>query len=220
MRWTPSGDLYIADQDGLEKVSPNGARTVVLSGVRTSTASRWIAGAGLRQRRRDPDLPLRSAGRPVRQSLEGVIERPNGLDLQPGVRHVVREQLGRPRDPHPSSNSHRRRRNRRQGRGVGDQRGTGTFDGMAADECGNIYVANSDGAGEILRFTPDGKRHSVVIKRRARPCTTSCGAAARDGPRPSSTSCRWERGCSRRRWEFAARGTGDPRLDRHADLGW
>jgi sugar lactone lactonase YvrE len=43
--------------------------------------------------------------------------------------------------------------------------GTGTFDGMAADECGNIYVANSDGAGEILRFTPDGKTHTVLVKR-------------------------------------------------------
>ena len=38
---------------------------------------------------------------------------------------------------------------------------------MAADECGNIYVADTGigTTGEILRFSPDGKTHTVLVKR-------------------------------------------------------
>src|SRR5207237_1043788 len=43
--------------------------------------------------------------------------------------------------------------------------GNGIFDGMGTDECGNLYVGNSGGDGEIIRFSPDGTQHTVVVKR-------------------------------------------------------
>jgi hypothetical protein len=36
---------------------------------------------------------------------------------------------------------------------------------VADDECGNIYVGNSHGPGEILRFASDGKTHTVLVRR-------------------------------------------------------
>ena len=40
---------------------------------------------------------------------------------------------------------------------------SGVFDGMGTDECGNLYIANNNGPGEIIRFTPDGTNYTVVV---------------------------------------------------------
>ena len=41
--------------------------------------------------------------------------------------------------------------------------GSGTFDGMAADECGNVYVADTGAGAKIIRISPDGKQVKTVI---------------------------------------------------------
>jgi sugar lactone lactonase YvrE len=38
-------------------------------------------------------------------------------------------------------------------------------DGMAVDECGNVYVADSGGVGAIVRIKPDGTQPTVVVHR-------------------------------------------------------
>jgi sugar lactone lactonase YvrE len=166
MRWTPAGDIYVATSQSVEKVSPNGARTMVLSGhefngIEVDRQGRVYATevCGTRIFRYDP------ASKHADLISKDVVQRPNGLTFNPAFDMLyVSNYLG-----HDKPTLHRIaiQPNGTPGKtevwvtGVGN----GTFDGMAADECGNIYVANSDGAGEILRIAPDGKTHTVLVKR-------------------------------------------------------
>jgi sugar lactone lactonase YvrE len=43
--------------------------------------------------------------------------------------------------------------------------GSGVNEGMAVDECGNVYVSDSFGLGAIFRITPDGSKHTTVVSR-------------------------------------------------------
>jgi sugar lactone lactonase YvrE len=166
MRWTPTGDLYIATGVGLEKVSPNGSRTLVLSGpnfngIEVDGQGRVYVTefGGTRIFRYDP------RGNYSDQISKDVIEMPNGITLSPAFDMLYVSNWGG-HDP-PTLHRIPIQPDGTPGKtevwvtGVG----TGVFDGMAADECGNIYVANSDDAGEILRFSPDGKTHTVLVKR-------------------------------------------------------
>ena len=166
MRWTPAGDLYIGTSRGLEKVSPNGARTLALSGrdfngIEVDRQGRVYVTefGGTRIFRYDP------RGNYSDLISKDVIQKPNGLTLSPAFDMLYVSNWGG-HDP-PTLHRISIQPDGSPGKtevwvtGVG----TGTFDGMAADECGNIYVANSDDAGEILRFSPDGKTHTVLVKR-------------------------------------------------------
>jgi sugar lactone lactonase YvrE len=183
LRWAPPGDLYVGTDQGLEKIASNGARTLVLSsindfnGIEVDGRGRIYAGEfnGKRIVRYDPQ---------TNQSQEiskNVIEMPNGLTFNPTFDTLFVSNWGGHDPPtlhriaiHPDGTP---------GKtevwltGVG----TGVFDGMAADACGNILRRQHRHrqTGEILRFTPDGKTHTVLVKRPARPCTISCGAGAR-----------------------------------------
>jgi hypothetical protein len=169
MRWTPSGDLYIASQQALEKVAPNGARTVVLpkqglNGIEVDPQGRVYATAFT------DTLIYRYDPQTNRSDVlsMGVIEHPNGLTFNKAfdILYVSHYGSGDAKDiptlyriPFGKDGTAGKTE-------VWVTRvGSGSFDGMAADECGNIYVANSAGTGEILRFTPDGKTHTVLVKR-------------------------------------------------------
>jgi sugar lactone lactonase YvrE len=168
LRWTPSGDLYIATDKGLEKVSPNGARTVVVplggdgfNGIEVDRQGRVYVS----------DLPdsliQRYDPQANRSDLitKGVIQAPNGLTFSPSFDMLYVGHFGRPETPTLYQIPIGKDGTAGSPEVWVTNVGTGTYDGMAADECGNIYVSNSEGAGEILRFSPDGKTHTVLVAR-------------------------------------------------------
>ena len=174
MRWTPSGDLYIATEEGLEKVLPNGARTVVLraedfNGIEVDRQGRVYVSefGGTRIFRYNPQ------GNYSEQISKDVIEVPNGLTFNPAFDMLYVSNWGGHNPPAlhriPIQPDGTPGKTEVWVTGVG----TGVFDGMAADECGNIYVANTGmgTTGESCVSAPTARPTPSWSNGQARRCT-------------------------------------------------
>jgi sugar lactone lactonase YvrE len=167
MRMSPSGDLYAIIEANLEVIAPNGTRAKLITGYDLNGlevdpqgrayVTNIIATEVLRY---DP------VSKSIATITKGVVEAPNGLSFNRtfdllylgtwnGDPHKTIFQI--PLAPHGTAT------------GLPTEFvsgvGAGTFDGMGVDECGNVYVADSGGVGEIWRISPDGKHHEVIIRR-------------------------------------------------------
>ncbi|HEY0706565.1 MAG TPA: SMP-30/gluconolactonase/LRE family protein, partial [Polyangia bacterium] len=168
MRMAPDGNLYAIVDFNLEVIAPNGTRARVISGLELNglevdpKGRAYVSNfAGTEVLRFDP------VTKNIATLTKGIINVPNGLTFNrafdllyvntwDGDRNKTIFQIpvtpeGTAGGPATTFAS-----------GVGG----GTFDGMGVDECGNVYLADSAGVGEILRFAPDGKSHEVLIRRR------------------------------------------------------
>jgi hypothetical protein len=167
MRATPSGHLFAESERGLERISPEGARYLMLDGLQSLNGMEvdplgrlyLTEFGGGRVFRFDP------ATSELTTLSDGVIPTPNGITFNPqfntlylstwggaSVPTVYRIQLDEDGKPGETEEWVK-------------NVGGGVNDGMAVDECGNIYMADSAGAGAIIRITPDGKSHTVVVSR-------------------------------------------------------
>jgi sugar lactone lactonase YvrE len=168
MRWTPSGDLYISTDRGLEKVSPNGARTVVLPYGGDGINAIEVDRQGRVYVSNIPEALIQRYDPQANRDdviSKFFIQNPNGLTFNPSFDMLYVGRLGRRDTPTLYRIAIGKDGTAGQAEVWVTNVGSGTYDGMAADECGNIYVANSGGEGEILRLTPDGKSHTVLVKR-------------------------------------------------------
>lgn len=168
MRWAPGGDLYVANnsEGTLDRVTPSGEREVVLSGLDLNGVEVDREGrvylsdfGGSRILRYDPATEAVTV-------LTDRIESPNGLSLSPDF-HVLyfNSWKGSPtqtvyRLPLLPDGSAGLLEN------WSNNLGDGAHDGMAVDECGYVYVANSGGAGQIVRIAPDNPLDRVVVVER------------------------------------------------------
>lgn len=165
MRMAPSGDLYIETENALERVSPAGARTTVLDGVFLNGLELDSLGRlyvtefnGTRALRYDPKTDKTDV-----LSVDHM-RKPNGITLSPQFDFLYVSSYGGSVVP----TLYRIPLNADGSAGETEDWVTGVgfgfFDGMAADECGNVYAADS-GTGEIFRFSPDGKSNTIIIRR-------------------------------------------------------
>jgi streptogramin lyase len=167
MRMTPSGDLYIETENALERVSPEGVRTPVLDGVFLNGLEVDPLGRlyvtefnGTRALRYDPKTDETAV-----LSVDHMAK-PNGITLSPNFDFLYVSSYGGSiiptlyRIPLAPDGSAGKTENWVTGVGFG------YFDGMAADECGNVYASDS-GTGDVYRFSPDGKANAIVVSRSA-----------------------------------------------------
>jgi sugar lactone lactonase YvrE len=162
MRMTPSGDLYVNDNQKYElvRIDPTGARDPVLkdvdypNGMEVDPDGRiYFSEPSIgRVSRYDPATDERT-------TIASGLSSPSGLSFNPtfdllyiggfggdGLKTVTIAPDGTPGDPQPFA----------------DGIGSGNFSGMAVDECGNLYVGEY--AGRILRIAPDGLSKKVIYR--------------------------------------------------------
>jgi sugar lactone lactonase YvrE len=169
MRMTPQGDLYVANNGSstLERISPDGTREVVmtdvdLNGVEVDRDGRVYVTefGGQRVIRYDPATDKSVV-------LNAQVSTPNGVTLDPSFKTLYFSSW----NGSPTKTVYRVPL-QPDGRGGllenwANGLGTGTHDGMAADACGNLYVANSGGAGQVVRVNPKNPYdRTVVVERR------------------------------------------------------
>lgn len=162
MRMTPSGDLFVNDNQKYElvRIDPSGARDPVLKDID------YPNGMEVDQDGRiyfsEPSIGRVSRYDPAtdeRTTIASDLSSPSGLSFNPtfdllyiggfggdGLKTVAIAADGTPGDPQPFA----------------DGIGSGNFSGMAVDECGNLYVGEY--AGRILRIAPDGLSRTVIYR--------------------------------------------------------
>ncbi len=168
-RMTPQGDLYVANNAGngsLDRVTPDGTVESVMAisspnGVEVDRLGRvYVTNFDHTEVvRYDPETGESTI-------LSDQISTPNGLTLSPDfntlyfsswngspTRTVYRLPILPDGTPGVLEN-------------WANYVGTGTHDGMAADECGYVYVANDGGAGQILRIAPNNPLERTIVVER------------------------------------------------------
>jgi sugar lactone lactonase YvrE len=163
MRMTPSGDLYVNDNqlDQLVRIAPDGGRMAVLDDVDYPNGME-VDALG-RVYFTEPSIGRVSRYDPrtgERETIAFDLMSPSGLALDPTFQllyignfavdplwTVAFGSDGAPGEPVPWA--------------TGIERGT--FGGMAVDECGNVYVCEYE--GRVRRIAPDGKTASVIFER-------------------------------------------------------
>lgn len=169
LRMAPNGDLYVANNgsgNSLDRISPDGSRETLVTGVSLnglevdaeSRAYMTVFG-GQRVLRYDPATEETTV-------LNDTISTPNGITLSPDFNTLYFDSWG----GSPTRTIYRLPIMPDGSPGLlenwANDLGTGTHDGMAVDECGNVYVANSGGAGQIVRISADNPYDRVVVVER------------------------------------------------------
>jgi sugar lactone lactonase YvrE len=167
LRASPSGYLFAETESGLARISPEGTLYPMLPGVRGLLGLELDAHGrayltdyfGGRVLRFDP------ATHELTTLSTGVIPSPSGLTFSPQfdtlyvstwggaeVPTLYRIALGEDGKAGPTEP-------------WVQNLGGGINDGMASDECGNVYVADNGGQGDLLRISPDGTRRELIVSR-------------------------------------------------------
>ncbi len=167
LRASPSGYLFAETATGLSRISPEGTVYAMLSGVRGLSALELDARGrayladyfGGRILRFDP------ATHELTTLSTGVIPSPSGLTYNPHFDTLYVSTWGGAEVPTLY-------RIGIDGDGKAgptepwvQNLGGGINDGMASDECGNVYVADNGGQGDLLRISADGTRRDIVVSR-------------------------------------------------------
>jgi sugar lactone lactonase YvrE len=158
-RMLPNGDLVIADVAGgrIHRITPQGARTVLASGFSYPngieidlSGAVYVADQEKRQ-----VVRLDGATGAARVVVNGMgLEAPNGLSFSPDYRTLYVGDFDRGRifavDVMPDGTA--AGAPRMLARNIGER----SLDGMAVDECGNVYVDEFE-ARKVWRITPAGE---------------------------------------------------------------